>query len=163
MPFMCFTRWWMDELNPLFLFSQRYETLLKDMERKSEQHREVLTSLQQEYQRAQGRTVGKVWSLDVDRQVQWINPEGKTKTPNVRGSETTESGLTLLWPSETHWLTDRPTDWHMPARSQQTKHIVWEGSFVISMVSNKVLALFCGIYFGSSCHISSPIILKYFF
>ncbi|XP_031443024.1 prefoldin subunit 6 [Clupea harengus] len=39
---------------------QRYETLLKDMERKSEQHREVLTSLQQEYQRAQGRTVGKV-------------------------------------------------------------------------------------------------------
>ncbi|XP_030622241.1 prefoldin subunit 6 [Chanos chanos] len=39
---------------------QRYETLLKDMERKSEQHREVLASLQQEYQRAQGRAVGKV-------------------------------------------------------------------------------------------------------
>uniref|UniRef100_A0A4W6FP88 Prefoldin subunit 6 n=1 Tax=Lates calcarifer TaxID=8187 RepID=A0A4W6FP88_LATCA len=32
---------------------QRYETLLKDMEKKSEQHREVLSSLQQEFQRAQ--------------------------------------------------------------------------------------------------------------
>ncbi|XP_065126141.1 prefoldin subunit 6 [Paramisgurnus dabryanus] len=39
---------------------QRYETLLKDMEKKSEQHREVLSSLQQEYQRAQGQPVGKV-------------------------------------------------------------------------------------------------------
>ncbi|XP_023659239.1 prefoldin subunit 6 [Paramormyrops kingsleyae] len=39
---------------------QRYETLLKDLERKSDQHREVLTSLQQEYQRAQGRAAGKV-------------------------------------------------------------------------------------------------------
>ncbi|XP_059378302.1 prefoldin subunit 6-like [Carassius carassius] len=39
---------------------QRYETLLKEMERKSEQHREVLSSLQQEYQRAQGQAVGKV-------------------------------------------------------------------------------------------------------
>ncbi|XP_044060202.1 prefoldin subunit 6 [Siniperca chuatsi] len=39
---------------------QRYETLLKDMEKKSEQHREVLSSLQQEYQRAQGLAVGKV-------------------------------------------------------------------------------------------------------
>ncbi|CAL8357199.1 unnamed protein product [Merluccius merluccius] len=39
---------------------QRYETLLKDMEKKSEQHREVLSSLQQEYQKAQGRAVGKV-------------------------------------------------------------------------------------------------------
>ncbi|XP_017562510.1 prefoldin subunit 6 [Pygocentrus nattereri] len=38
---------------------QRYETLLKEMERKSEQHREVLASLQQEYQRAQGLPVGK--------------------------------------------------------------------------------------------------------
>ncbi|KAF4104728.1 prefoldin subunit 6 [Onychostoma macrolepis] len=38
---------------------QRYETLLKEMERKSEQHREVLSSLQQEYQRAQGQAVGK--------------------------------------------------------------------------------------------------------
>ncbi|TSP25397.1 Prefoldin subunit 6 [Bagarius yarrelli] len=38
---------------------KRYETLLKDMERKSEQHREVLASLQQEYQRAQGLPVGK--------------------------------------------------------------------------------------------------------
>ncbi|KAI4897242.1 hypothetical protein NFI96_005728 [Prochilodus magdalenae] len=38
---------------------QRYETLLKEMERKSEQHREVLASLQQEYQRAQGLAVGK--------------------------------------------------------------------------------------------------------
>uniref|UniRef100_A0A8B9LIJ5 Prefoldin subunit 6 n=1 Tax=Astyanax mexicanus TaxID=7994 RepID=A0A8B9LIJ5_ASTMX len=38
---------------------QRYETLLKDMERKSEQHREVLASLQQEYQRAQGIPVAK--------------------------------------------------------------------------------------------------------
>lgn len=39
--------------------SQRYETLLKEMERKSEQHREVLSSLQQEYQRAQGQAVAK--------------------------------------------------------------------------------------------------------
>ncbi|XP_056147677.1 prefoldin subunit 6 [Lampris incognitus] len=39
---------------------QRYETLLKDMEKKSEQHREVLSSLQQEYQKAQGRAFGKV-------------------------------------------------------------------------------------------------------
>ncbi|XP_060783835.1 prefoldin subunit 6 [Neoarius graeffei] len=38
---------------------KRYETLLKEMERKSEQHREVLASLQQEYQRAQGLPVGK--------------------------------------------------------------------------------------------------------
>ncbi|XP_026081334.1 prefoldin subunit 6-like [Carassius auratus] len=38
---------------------QRYETLLKEMERKSEQHREVLSSMQQEYQRAQGQAVGK--------------------------------------------------------------------------------------------------------
>ncbi|KAF7650396.1 hypothetical protein LDENG_00126540 [Lucifuga dentata] len=38
---------------------QRYETLLKDMEKKSEQHREVLSSLQQEYQRAQGLSAGK--------------------------------------------------------------------------------------------------------
>uniref|UniRef100_A0A671NHF5 Prefoldin subunit 6 n=1 Tax=Sinocyclocheilus anshuiensis TaxID=1608454 RepID=A0A671NHF5_9TELE len=34
---------------------QRYETLLKELERKSEQHREVLSSLQQEYQRAQAQ------------------------------------------------------------------------------------------------------------
>ncbi|KAM7418097.1 hypothetical protein PAMA_017641 [Pampus argenteus] len=39
---------------------QRYETLLKDMEKKSEQHREVLSSLQQEFQKAQGLTAGKV-------------------------------------------------------------------------------------------------------
>ncbi|XP_026186203.1 prefoldin subunit 6 [Mastacembelus armatus] len=39
---------------------QRYETLLKDLEKKSEQHREVLSSLQQEFQRAQGLAVGKV-------------------------------------------------------------------------------------------------------
>ncbi|XP_059202298.1 prefoldin subunit 6 [Centropristis striata] len=39
---------------------QRYETLLKEMEKKSEQHREVLSSLQQEYQKAQGLAVGKV-------------------------------------------------------------------------------------------------------
>ncbi|KAM9850071.1 prefoldin subunit 6 [Aulostomus maculatus] len=39
---------------------QRYEVLLKDMEKKSEQHREVLSSLQQEIQKAQGHSVGKV-------------------------------------------------------------------------------------------------------
>ncbi|XP_034400213.1 prefoldin subunit 6 [Cyclopterus lumpus] len=39
---------------------QRYETLLKDMEKKSDNHRELLSSLQQEYQRAQGLAVGKV-------------------------------------------------------------------------------------------------------
>ncbi|NP_001158517.1 prefoldin subunit 6 [Oncorhynchus mykiss] len=43
---------------------QRYETLLKDMEKKSDQHREVLSSLQQEYLRAQGLAVGKVWPTD---------------------------------------------------------------------------------------------------
>ena len=40
--------------------SQRYETLLKEMEKKSDQHREVLSSLQQEFQKAQGMAVGKV-------------------------------------------------------------------------------------------------------
>ncbi|KAM6999737.1 prefoldin subunit 6 [Tautogolabrus adspersus] len=39
---------------------QRYEALLKDMEKKSEQHRELLSSLQQEYQRAHGVAAGKV-------------------------------------------------------------------------------------------------------
>lgn len=35
------------------------------MEKKSEQHREVLSSLQQEFQKAQGLAVGKVWWSDV--------------------------------------------------------------------------------------------------
>ncbi|XP_076594535.1 prefoldin subunit 6 [Chaetodon auriga] len=39
---------------------QRYETLLKESEKKSEQQREVLSSLQQEFQKAQGQAVGKV-------------------------------------------------------------------------------------------------------
>ncbi|XP_068596571.1 prefoldin subunit 6 [Brachionichthys hirsutus] len=34
---------------------QRYETVLKDMNKKSEHQREVLSSLQQEYQKAQGK------------------------------------------------------------------------------------------------------------
>ncbi|XP_072295998.1 prefoldin subunit 6 [Eucyclogobius newberryi] len=38
---------------------QRYDALLKDMEKKSDQHREVLSSLQQEFQKAQGLAVGK--------------------------------------------------------------------------------------------------------
>lgn len=38
---------------------QRYDTMLKDMEKKSDQHREVLASLQQEFQKAQGLAVGK--------------------------------------------------------------------------------------------------------
>uniref|UniRef100_A0A8C6WJ88 Prefoldin subunit 6 n=1 Tax=Neogobius melanostomus TaxID=47308 RepID=A0A8C6WJ88_9GOBI len=38
---------------------QRYDALIKDMEKKSEQHREVLASLQQEFQKAQGLAVGK--------------------------------------------------------------------------------------------------------
>ncbi|CAL1614109.1 unnamed protein product [Knipowitschia caucasica] len=38
---------------------QRYEALLKDMEKKSDQQREVLSSLQQEFQKAQGLVVGK--------------------------------------------------------------------------------------------------------
>lgn len=46
-------------LPSLWCSSQRYETLLKDMEKKSEQHREVLSSLQQEFQKAQGMAVGK--------------------------------------------------------------------------------------------------------
>ena len=45
---------------PSLLYSQRYEALLKEMEKKSEQHREVLSSLQQEYQKATGRAVAKV-------------------------------------------------------------------------------------------------------
>ena len=44
------------------MYSQRYEALLKEMEKKSEQHREVLSSLQQEYQKATGRAVAKVWA-----------------------------------------------------------------------------------------------------
>ncbi|XP_034079158.1 prefoldin subunit 6 [Gymnodraco acuticeps] len=39
---------------------QRYETLLKDLEKKSDQHRELLSGLQQEFQKAQGMAVGKV-------------------------------------------------------------------------------------------------------
>uniref|UniRef100_A0A3P9HYZ6 Prefoldin subunit 6 n=1 Tax=Oryzias latipes TaxID=8090 RepID=A0A3P9HYZ6_ORYLA len=39
---------------------QRYETLLKDMEKRADDHREVLTSLQQELHKAQGRTGGKI-------------------------------------------------------------------------------------------------------
>ncbi|XP_051932864.1 prefoldin subunit 6 [Hippocampus zosterae] len=39
---------------------QRYDTLLKDLEKKSDQHRQLLSSLQQEFQKAQGLTVGKV-------------------------------------------------------------------------------------------------------
>ncbi|XP_015226533.1 prefoldin subunit 6 [Cyprinodon tularosa] len=39
---------------------QRYETLLKDFEKKSEQQREILTSLQQDFQKAQGLAAGKV-------------------------------------------------------------------------------------------------------
>ncbi|AWP12439.1 putative prefoldin subunit 6 [Scophthalmus maximus] len=38
---------------------QRYETLLKDLEKKSDHHREILSSLQQEYQKAQGLAGGK--------------------------------------------------------------------------------------------------------
>uniref|UniRef100_A0A3Q3WK97 Prefoldin subunit 6 n=1 Tax=Mola mola TaxID=94237 RepID=A0A3Q3WK97_MOLML len=38
---------------------QRHETILKDLEKKSEQHREVLASLQQDLQKAQGLAVGK--------------------------------------------------------------------------------------------------------
>ncbi|NP_001088442.1 prefoldin subunit 6 S homeolog isoform X1 [Xenopus laevis] len=34
---------------------KRYETTLKDMEQRSEQHRVSLTKLQQDYQRAQGK------------------------------------------------------------------------------------------------------------
>ncbi|XP_077388179.1 prefoldin subunit 6 [Festucalex cinctus] len=39
---------------------QRYDTLLKDLEKKSDQHRQLLSSLQQEFQKAQGLGVGKV-------------------------------------------------------------------------------------------------------
>ncbi|XP_068182094.1 prefoldin subunit 6 [Antennarius striatus] len=39
---------------------QRYDTLLNDMDKKGQHQREVLSSLQQEYQRAQGLPVGKV-------------------------------------------------------------------------------------------------------
>ncbi|KAM9325506.1 prefoldin subunit 6 [Gastrophryne carolinensis] len=38
---------------------KRYETMLKDMEQKSEQQRSALTKLQQEYQRAQGKGAAK--------------------------------------------------------------------------------------------------------
>ncbi|KAM9795204.1 prefoldin subunit 6 [Neosynchiropus ocellatus] len=39
---------------------QRYEATLKDLEEKSEKQREVLASLQQEYQKAEGLAGGKV-------------------------------------------------------------------------------------------------------
>ncbi|XP_077465928.1 prefoldin subunit 6-like [Stigmatopora argus] len=39
---------------------QRYDTLLKDMEKQSDQHRQLLSSLQQEFKKAQGLPVGKV-------------------------------------------------------------------------------------------------------
>ncbi|XP_077466466.1 prefoldin subunit 6-like [Stigmatopora argus] len=39
---------------------QRYDTLLKDMEKQSDQHRQILSSLQQEFKKAQGLPVGKV-------------------------------------------------------------------------------------------------------
>ncbi|XP_012722248.1 prefoldin subunit 6 [Fundulus heteroclitus] len=39
---------------------QRYETLLKDLEKKSEQQREVLATLQRDFQNAQGHAGGKV-------------------------------------------------------------------------------------------------------
>ncbi|KAM3912442.1 prefoldin subunit 6 isoform 1-T1 [Leptodactylus fuscus] len=38
---------------------KRYETLLKDLEQRSEQQRTSLTKLQQEYQRAQGKGAAK--------------------------------------------------------------------------------------------------------
>ncbi|XP_069841543.1 prefoldin subunit 6 [Dendropsophus ebraccatus] len=38
---------------------KRYETLLKDLEQRSEQQRSSLTKLQQEYQRAQGKGTAK--------------------------------------------------------------------------------------------------------
>lgn len=55
--------------------SQRYETLLKDMEKKSEQHREVLTSLQQDFQKAQG-LAAKWSSLSHTAEQRWkhVNP-----------------------------------------------------------------------------------------
>lgn len=40
-------------------YSQRYEILLKDLEKKSEEQREVLISLQQEFKKAQGLSAGK--------------------------------------------------------------------------------------------------------
>uniref|UniRef100_A0A087X5Q0 Prefoldin subunit 6 n=1 Tax=Poecilia formosa TaxID=48698 RepID=A0A087X5Q0_POEFO len=46
---------------------QRYETLLKDYHKKSEQQREVLTSLQQDLQKAQGLTPGKIWLTRLQR------------------------------------------------------------------------------------------------
>ncbi|XP_034037255.1 prefoldin subunit 6 [Thalassophryne amazonica] len=39
---------------------QRYEAALKDLEQQSEQQREVLSSLQQDYQKAQGAMLGKI-------------------------------------------------------------------------------------------------------
>ncbi|XP_053735347.1 prefoldin subunit 6 [Synchiropus splendidus] len=39
---------------------QRYEATLKDLEEKSDKQREVLASLQQEYQKAEGLAGGKV-------------------------------------------------------------------------------------------------------
>lgn len=55
--------------------SQRYETLLKDMEKKNEHQREALTNLQQELQKAQGG--GKFWWSDpnthLDSRSRWNN------------------------------------------------------------------------------------------
>lgn len=45
-------------LSPLSLLSKRYELQLRDLERQSEQQRETLAQLQQEFQRAQAAKAG---------------------------------------------------------------------------------------------------------
>lgn len=44
---------------PPFPPSKRYEQQMQELEKKSEQQREVLARLQQEYQRTQGKAVSK--------------------------------------------------------------------------------------------------------
>lgn len=60
------------------------------MEKKSDQHREVLSSLQQEYQRAQGLAVGKVWPADGmdahahrEKEKHWIQPQSFATHPTM--------------------------------------------------------------------------------
>lgn len=97
MSFVMITHWWFGVFSPLhgffflFCFSQRYETLLKDMEKKSEEQREVLISLQQEFKKAQGLSAGKAWP---DPGIRW------SRDPHAPDSLTTDQSCefpTLDW------------------------------------------------------------------
>lgn len=111
----------------LSCYSQRYETLLKDLEKKSEQHREVLASLQQEFQKAQGLAVGKVW------------PSGPAHTHNMHMAEIRRDQSECK--STTH-------DWRKSACIQLIRRFItvafllWLINFFFFMKSYLLLCLF---------------------